>query len=530
MQALLSGISKKWTVFMREYRLFYFLDGGFIMEKFYKTGDVAKIFGVSQRAIQKWIKEGKIIPAKITDSGRGLFTADQIVQMQMHQVITETHKELSKLTQTQGKSQQTFWDKNANNESKIANREQKNANENAKNANENANEIRDFKNKNANEIHENANDKRNNDKFDLWISHRRELAERAKQYLPNLLYELGVTNLNKNFSCSIFNPHHADHTPSVTYYADTQTVHCHACGFHGNIFQVYAAAYNKTINKTLFDEVFAKYGLIDYTSSNIKLPTRPKITPVAPPKDAKKEIIDRSTDINAATANINLTDYWAKRGFTIDTVQYFRMGYVKGWKHPDFNNTPPSDRLILPTGDGIHSYLARDVHSDGNYKVMKVGGKVLFNLDGFNSDFIIVNEGEFDAISTYQVGFHNVVGLGGVGNKDKFVDSIAKLANKPKFIIIALDNDKSGFDAANWIHQQLDKLQIYSLIINDNFGDFKDANTLLQHDSNALKSITTMLFIKLTLNMRITNSLLMRILKKNLTAMMGILRILFFCN
>ena len=327
------------------------------------------------------------------------------------------------------------------------------------------------------------------DNYDEWIRRRRELAEQAKQYLPNLLYELGVTNLNKNFSCSIFNPHHADHTPSVTYYADTQTVHCHACGFHGNIFQVYATAYNKSIDKALFDEVFAKYGLIDYTSSNIKLPTRPKITPVAPPKDAKKEIIDRSDDIIAAIANINLTDYWAKRGFSSDTVHHFRMGYIQGWKHPDFNNTPPSDRLILPTGDGIHSYLARDVHSDGNYKVMKVGGKVLFNLDGFNFDSIIVNEGEFDAISTYQVGFYNVVGLGGVGNKDKFVDSIAKLSNKPKFIIIALDNDKSGFDAANWIHEQLDKLHIYSLIINNNFGDFKDANALLQHDSNALKSI-----------------------------------------
>ena len=219
------------------------------------------------------------------------------------------------------------------------------------------------------------------------------------------------------------------------------------------------------------------------------MPTRPKITPVAPPKDAKKEIIDRSADINTAIANINFTDYWAKRGFTIDTVQHFHMGYIQDWKHPDFSNTLPSDRLILPTGDGVHSYLARDVHSDGNYKVMKVGGKVLFHLDGFNSDFIIVNEGEFDAISTYQVGFHNVVGLGGVGNKDKFVDSVAKLTNKPKFVIIALDNDKSGFDAANWIHEQLDKLQIYSLIINNNFGDFKDANALLQHDSNALKSI-----------------------------------------
>ena len=183
-----------------------------------------------------------------------------------------------------------------------------------------------------------------------------------------------------------------------------------------------------------------------------------------------------------------MTDYWQKRGFNLDTVHQFRMGYSLKWTHPDFN-TPPSDRLILPTGDGIHSYLARDVHSDGDYKVLKVGGKVLFNLEGFNSDYIIVNEGEFDAVSTYQVGFHNVVGLGGVGNKDKFIQTIISLSVKPKFVIIALDNDDPGIKAAQWIHSKLDTLKIFSIIINDSFGEDKDANALLQRDSEALKAI-----------------------------------------
>ena len=52
------------------------------MEKFYKTSVVANLLGVSNRTIQRMIKDGKIIPAKITHSGRGLFTADQIVQLQ----------------------------------------------------------------------------------------------------------------------------------------------------------------------------------------------------------------------------------------------------------------------------------------------------------------------------------------------------------------------------------------------------------------------------------------------------------------
>ena len=329
--------------------------------------------------------------------------------------------------------------------------------------------------------------RKNCDNYEAAIRRRKELAEQAKPLITNLLYELGVTDLRKNFHC--INPAHNDSTPSMTYYADTHCVHCHGCGFHGNIFQVYSLVYNMPINKALFDEVFAKFNLIDTIGSNIKIKKRPKIAPVTSPANAKKELVDRSDDINLAYNKVNETDYWQCRGFNLKSVRHFRIGYISNWKHPDFSNTPPSDRLILPTGDCIHSYLARDVHNDGNFKVLKVGGSQLFHLEGFNSDYIIVNEGEFDAISTYQVGFHNVVGLGGVGNKHKFVNAIINMQTKPKFIIIALDNDKSGFDAANWIHQQLDKLQIYSVIINDVFGDNKDANNLLQCDSDALRSV-----------------------------------------
>ena len=219
------------------------------MEKFYKTSEVAKMLGINQRTFQRMVKYGKIIPAKITNSGYGLFTSDQIVQL---------------LTQAQEKSHQTFID-------------------NCDKKDENRATATDKIATTATKTATTAQTKMKIDKYNLWITRRRELAEQAKPFLPNLLYELGVTNLSKNFHCinpahsdstpsmtyyadthcvhchgcgfhgNIFNPHHADHTPSVTYYADTQTVHCHGCGFHGNIFQVYAAAYNKTIDKALFD-------------------------------------------------------------------------------------------------------------------------------------------------------------------------------------------------------------------------------------------------------------------------------------
>ena len=46
--------------------------------KLLTTGKVAEILETTARTIQLWIKDGKLKPAKITDTGRYLFSAEQI--------------------------------------------------------------------------------------------------------------------------------------------------------------------------------------------------------------------------------------------------------------------------------------------------------------------------------------------------------------------------------------------------------------------------------------------------------------------
>ena len=482
------------------------------MEIYYKPSEAAKFLGVSIRTIKNMKKDGRIVPDIVDATGHFFYSQSQLLKIKNGEngangAKTVQNGEISQTVQN-GETVQKSVQKSVQNGETVQNGIIENGANSVQTVQTVQNGIIENgiienganlvqKQKTALEAdtitQENGitSEQKSKDiatSYDEWIRQRKELADRARPYLSNLLYELGVHNLNKNFRC--LNPSHSDSTPSMTYYADTHTVYCHGCGFYGDIFSVYSLVRGLPINKALFDEVFEKYGLIDHFANNkkIKLSVKPKIAPVTPPSDAKKELIDRSAEINAAITNLQLTDYWQKRGFTLETAQHFRMGFIPHWVHPDFN-TPPSDRLILPTGDGVFSYLARDVHSDGAFKVLKVGGKVLFNLDGLNGEYIIVNEGEFDAISTYQVGFHNVVGLGGTGNKDKFIEAVTTLTVKPKFVIIALDNDKPGLDAAQWIHSELDKLLIYSVVINEAFGDDKDANALLQRDSDALKAI-----------------------------------------
>ena len=305
--------------------------------------------------------------------------------------------------------------------------------------------------------------------------------------MPNYLHYRGVDNLSKNFRCLCSD--HKDSTPSMTYYADTQTVHCHGCGFHGDIFSLYAKVENEhnTPTKEDFEGVYEFCGL---TTPTGRKASKPKNKPIEPPPTAKKMFVDRSDEISKYAANIEQTDYWSKRGLTLDTVKHFNIGFCADWQHPDSEKMPKQDRLIIPTGDGVHQYAARRVDGgDDKFKIIKVGNTELFNLDGFNSDHLIVCEGEIDAMSIWQLGFTNVVGLGGIGNKGKFIEAISKRTDKLKFVIIALDNDERGITTAKEIDSELDKLNIYSLIINEKFEQHKDANGLLQHDSDTLKDI-----------------------------------------
>ena len=225
------------------------------------------------------------------------------------------------------------------------------------------------------------------DSTDEWFKKRKELELVAKDYLPNYLQSvLHVDNLSKNFHC----PLHNDSKPSMTYYADTQTVHCHAgCGTF-DIFGLHAKLNNHyKPEKQDYDEIFEMYGLITPTGKKI---SKPKIKPIEPPPTAKKMILNRSKEIAEYAAHITDTDYWSKRGLNLDTVRHFNVGFCRNWKHPDFE-TPKCDRLTIPIGDGIHSYNTRRVDDIKDFKNLTVGGKFLFNLEGLQGKYIIVNEG-----------------------------------------------------------------------------------------------------------------------------------------
>jgi DNA primase len=76
----------------------------------------------------------------------------------------------------------------------------------------------------------------------------------------------------------------------------------------------------------------------------------------------------------------------------------------------------------------------------------------------------IIVEGEFDAVRAVELGFANVLALGGSSMTQERID---KLVSKTKKVFIALDNDRPGRDATNKIAEELNGvISVYDIPYN----------------------------------------------------------------
>lgn len=191
-----------------------------------------------------------------------------------------------------------------------------------------------------------------------------------------------------------------------------------------------------------------------------------------------------------AQANIEKTDYWKKRGLSLDTVKKYGLGYINNWKPPKSPNAPPSPRLIIPTG--LSSYLARDIRNNEDltkeqlkYTKQKTGKVQIYNLRALEQNKpVYIVEGELDALSIIEVG-GNAIGLGSIGNINKLLEELQnKRPNKP--LLLALDTDEQGLKATERLEKKLIELNIDYAITNP-YNGYKDANEALIKDREAFK-------------------------------------------
>lgn len=225
-------------------------------------------------------------------------------------------------------------------------------------------------------------------------------------------------------------------------------------------------------------------------------------------KKIDDKVEDYTSEIEKYEKLIENTDYYKKRGLSIETARAFHLGYCPSWIHPLCRNDKehkqiPSERLIIPTSEG--HYIARAISNtiDKKYKAMKAGASKLFCVDYLltskANENVYVVEGEIDAMSFYEVGA-KAVAIGGVSMINEILMFLNQNHKNIKCnIVFALDNDQKGEESSILLGNTLyehssDYPSTYSFADVDMlYCHRKDANEALCNDRDKFKKNISLL-------------------------------------
>ena len=282
------------------------------------------------------------------------------------------------------------------------------------------------------------------------------------------------------------------------------TSHCFKCNTDFNNIKILAEVWDLD-SKSDFKEILRRakaefFGVYDDS------PTARPANKVPAKKSADEAIIEMvKADIIEARGNLRefVDSQGGKfRGLTLETLERFGCGYLLNWNHPNHRLEcqqgkgklpPPTRRFIAATP--IH-YNAIVLPQDRKrikqqYWKMHTSPKEYFGLEllPVNVDFLIVTEGEVDAMSIWQAtgGKYEVIALGGAGEK-KLAETLLSL-NLPHTpnILILLDSDEAGKGNAPSLQKSLQE-NGFAAVAEFLFDDVTktDANDILVNQGDSV--------------------------------------------
>ena len=255
------------------------------------------------------------------------------------------------------------------------------------------------------------------------------------------------------------------------------------CFKNADIFEIIG----KQFGLTDFNEIFNKacelfrISLDDnYIRSGLRTELQGNETPMKQEAETKPEE-DFTEFFRQAAANLNQTNYY--RGISLETLKKFHVGFCPQWRANE--KAPYSPRLIIPVWSG--GYLARDTRpnlteTQAKFQKMRVGKTRLFNTEALKQNVkpVFIVEGEIDALSIIDAG-GVALGLASIANIGKFIEAVKE--NPPKVnLIICLDNDSKGQEAAVKIAASLKEIKFFSYRQVRFPDSYKDANDFLMND------------------------------------------------
>lgn len=331
--------------------------------------------------------------------------------------------------------------------------------------------------------------------------------QELKSKLPDYLKQLGIST-GEAFTC--LNPDHADNHPSMMLDKhDNQHVKCFSCGAYWDVFDLIAINELGANVTTIAGQPSPDYDFKE--AYNTALSTLEVYGTHLTTSADKNTNTDENKRLKANKINQQIiaisqdrltdTDYFSKRGISLETAKRYNIGYNPNWVSPTAilkgSKPTPSPRLIIPTSN--NSYIARDIRTDldesqQQYAKMKEGSVHLFNGKAMlNNQPVFIVEGEIDALSIMETGVAEAIGLGSVSNTGLLDETISKIEQRnrqahngqldgfnPTFLI-AMDNDNAGATAVKRLEMIFDKHHLTHYTVNI-ARDYKDANEALTAD------------------------------------------------
>ncbi len=281
-------------------------------------------------------------------------------------------------------------------------------------------------------------------------------------------------------------PFHKEKSPSFSVHAGKQFFHCFGCGVSGDVF-----SFVQKIENSSFPEAVRTVA----TKVGIPLPKQNFSPAEAREANMRGKLLDLHESATQffeaqlqSPAGAAAREYLANRGMPPEIIRQFRLGFAPdsgyalrdklksefdeatlkqsgafAWKdeqagisglYSRFRN-----RVMLPIANEngkVIAFTGRILQSDKDKNAPKylnsaesavyTKGHVLFNLDKAKEairqlDYSIVVEGNFDCISVYMAGLHNVIASSGTA----FTEAQVRLLGRfNKNIIVNFDPDTAG--------------------------------------------------------------------------------------
>ncbi len=280
-------------------------------------------------------------------------------------------------------------------------------------------------------------------------------------------------------------PFHSEKTPSFSVAPDKQIFHCFGCGEGGNVFSFLMKIEGYTF-------VEAVQHLAD--RAGIPLPSTQEDHENKREKEEKQWMYDACEFTTKLYHHVLLQkdagkvglQYLLQRGFTLDTIKEFRLGYapddwyfttqylekrkfplplmkeagllaLRETGHRYFDRF--RGRVMFPIADNQGRVVAFGgrIIADGQPKYLNSPetrlfhkGRILFNLHRARTSIrrqrqAVLFEGYVDVISAWQGGIHNVIASLGTALTAEQARVIRRNAEE---VIICYDSDRAGIDAA----------------------------------------------------------------------------------